>query len=529
MKKLILLSLFALAGFGVWAQAPQKFNYQGVARNNTGTAMANQNISLRISVLDGSATGTAEYVETQTTTTNQFGLYNVQIGAGTAVTGTLGGVTWGTGDKYIKVEIDPAAGTSYTDMGTAQLLSVPYAIYAANTPPGTPGPQGPAGPTGATGPQGPAGPQGPTGPTGATGATGPTGATGATGATGPAGSANATGTTDYLSKFTGTTTLGNSGVIEVNNKLGIGTTAPGASITVNTSDSILIRASSNYTSPVSFGIIRAEYTGSTNANHVGMISAVQPSLTTINGLGILSAGGWRGVMGRGITSATASSGEVIGVMGEGYGAGNTVSIGIFGNGQGNGTGGGTKVGVYGTASGGNTNYAGFFNGNVNVNGSIAKSSGTFKIDHPLDPANKYLYHSFVESPDMMNIYNGNVVTDANGNAIVELPAYFEALNKDFRYQLTVVGTFAQAIIGEKVSGNHFTIRTSVPNVEVSWQVTGIRKDAYAEAHRVKPEVEKETELKGKYLHPVEHGQSPDKAIKIFNDLKGGDYPVKAQN
>jgi hypothetical protein len=86
-----------------------------------------------------------------------------------------------------------------------------------------------------------------------------------------------------------------------------------------------------------------------------------------------------------------------------------------------------------------------FNENVSIGGSLSKGSGSFRIDHPLDPANKYLYHSFVESPDMMNVYNGNVVTDKNGRATVALPDYFEALNRDFRYQLTVVGQFAQAI------------------------------------------------------------------------------------
>ena len=129
-------------------------------------------------------------------------------------------------------------------------------------------------------------------------------------------------------------------------------------------------------------------------------------------------------------------------------------------------------------------------GDLDVLGSLSKQSGTFKIDHPLDPENKWLYHSFVESPDMMNIYNGNVVTDAEGNATVELPAYFEALNIEFRYQLTVIGQFAQVIVSEKVTGNQFSIKSDKPNVEVSWQVTGIRNDGYARDNRVIPEVDK---------------------------------------
>lgn len=149
--------------------------------------------------------------------------------------------------------------------------------------------------------------------------------------------------------------------------------------------------------------------------------------------------------------------------------------------------------------------AGAFDGNVNIVGMLTKSSGTFKIDHPLDPANKYLYHSFVESPDMMNVYNGNATTDANGFATVELPSYFMALNMDFRYQLTCIGTFAQAIVAKEVADNKFVVQTDKPNVKVSWQVTGIRQDPFAQQNRVQPEVEKAPENKGQYLHPEVYG------------------------
>ena len=134
--------------------------------------------------------------------------------------------------------------------------------------------------------------------------------------------------------------------------------------------------------------------------------------------------------------------------------------------------------------------AGFFQGDVHVNGTLTKAAGSFRIDHPLDPEHKYLSHSFVESPDMMNIYNGNITTDKSGNATIVLPAYFEALNRDFRYQLTVLGQFAQAIVSEKIRSNSFKIRTDKPNTEVSWQVTGIRRDKYAEENRIKVESDK---------------------------------------
>jgi hypothetical protein len=151
-------------------------------------------------------------------------------------------------------------------------------------------------------------------------------------------------------------------------------------------------------------------------------------------------------------------------------------------------------------------------GDVNIKGNISKGGGSFKIDHPLDPANKYLYHSFVESPDMMNVYNGNIRTDKRGLATVVLPEYFEALNRDFRYQLTVIGQFAQAIVAKEVSKGQFTIKTNRPGVKVSWQVTGIRQDAYANAHRIPTEVEKSPEEQGHYLHPELFGAEPELAV-----------------
>jgi len=150
-------------------------------------------------------------------------------------------------------------------------------------------------------------------------------------------------------------------------------------------------------------------------------------------------------------------------------------------------------------------------GNIVIPGNLAKGGGSFRIDHPLDPTNKYLYHSFVESPDMMNIYNGNIVTDASGKATVQLPDYFEALNMEFRYQLTVIGSFSQAIVSKEVAGNKFEIATSTPNVKVSWQVTGVRHDAYANQNRIPTEVEKAPKDKGTYVHPKAFGQPISKA------------------
>jgi hypothetical protein len=157
-----------------------------------------------------------------------------------------------------------------------------------------------------------------------------------------------------------------------------------------------------------------------------------------------------------------------------------------------------------------------FAGNMNVTGSLAKGGGSFKIDHPLDPENKYLYHSFVESPDMMNIYNGNIVTDGQGYATITLPDYFEALNRDFRYQLTVIDPVAPDVhfvrVAQRVAGNSFTIKSTPGNLEVSWQVTGIRKDAWAEKNRIPNSIDKPAVEKGTLLHPEAFGKPTKQRI-----------------
>lgn len=153
-----------------------------------------------------------------------------------------------------------------------------------------------------------------------------------------------------------------------------------------------------------------------------------------------------------------------------------------------------------TSSNGITKHAAYFNGHVYAT-NIAKGAGSFKIDHPLDPENKYLYHSFVESPDMMNIYNGNVILDADGQAVVNMPDWFESLNRQFRYQLTSIGSPGPNLyISKKISNLQFSIAGGTPGSEVSWMVTGIRQDALAESQRIQVEVDKPDELKGSYLH-----------------------------
>lgn len=173
-----LLLLILLFQNHAQAQVPQRISYQAVMTDTSDLPILNSPVGIRISILQGSSSGTPVYVETHTTTTNGNGLITLQIGGGTVVSGSFSSINWALGNYYVKTETDPNGGTSYSITGTSELLSVPYALYSVNGTPGPAGPAGPAGPQGATGPSGPAGPQGPQGATGPAGPAGPQGSSG---------------------------------------------------------------------------------------------------------------------------------------------------------------------------------------------------------------------------------------------------------------------------------------------------------------------------------------------------------------
>jgi hypothetical protein len=173
-----------------------------------------------------------------------------------------------------------------------------------------------------------------------------------------------------------------------------------------------------------------------------------------------------------------------------------------------------SIGLF-SSTGNNNSFAGYFLGAVRVVGNFSVTNGSkdFVIDHPLDPANKYLYHAAVESPEMKNVYDGVVVLDANGTATVTLPAWFEALNRDARYQLTAIGAPAPNLyIAQEIKDNRFTIAGGKPGMKVSWQVTGIRQDPYAAQNPLQAEVDKPAQERGKYLYPQGYGQPATKGV-----------------
>ena len=238
--------------------------------------------------------------------------------------------------------------------------------------------------------------------------------------------------------------------------------------------------------------------------------------------------------GRGVDGhATATSGEAMGVYGQSAstdgigvfgwavaGSGNTAGVygrstspygvGVLGYAEANSS---SAVGVYGMAS--SFGYAGYFLGKVHVEGDFSASgSKSFKIDHPLDPAGRYLYHFAQEGPEVQNVYNGVVTLDASGEAVVALPAYFEALNAGpYRYQLTAIGApMPNLYIAQKIQGHTFRIAGGVPGMEVSWEVTAVRHDPYLRDHPVQAEVDKPDEEQGTYLYPQGYGQPKEMGL-----------------
>lgn len=268
--------------------------------------------------------------------------------------------------------------------------------------------------------------------------------------------------------------------------VGIGDNTPDARLDVTTADGDAITGTTTAASSV--GV----YGSGTTAGVEGVSGAS-------NGYGVYGHNNTTGGEGvRGSSSAAGAAGVA------GY---DNLGTGVYGQSTGGG------YGIYGSNGGSNsTGYAGYFNGRVHVNGTLSKNGGAFKIDHPLDPANKYLLHSFVESPDMMNIYNGNVTLDEQGEALVQMPEWFEALNQEFRYQLTCIGGFAPVYVAEEILDNTFRIAGGQPGLKVSWQVTGIRHDPYAEQNRIQVEEQKSAAERGKYLHPELYDQPAELSL-----------------
>jgi hypothetical protein len=338
------------------------------------------------------------------------------------------------------------------------------------------------------------------------------------------------GTPNYLPVWTSHNRIGNSILFQSGNSLGLGTTSPQGTLDVESDQfnglfavtsssaqySRAISATASAQGGQSYGIV-AE-TRSTTDFSSGVIGLA--SADTGNSFGVFGAA--NSPSGTGVFGyVSATSGYPVAV--DAHFASPTGTAGRFYSSSGSGWllqgfSGSNWTPEFSVDASGN----GYFAGNLNVTGNLSKGSGSFKIDDPLDPANKTLSHSFVESPDMKNIYDGVVQLDSKGQAWVDLPQYFEALNRDFRYQLTAVGAPGPNLyVAEEIEGNRFKIEGGKPGAKVSWQVTGVRQDAYANAHRVPVEEDKTANERGYYLHPDAFGQPQSKGIEMANGTQPG--------
>lgn len=261
MKKLFFLTLgFALLLFSIvsYAQAPPEgINYQAVARDNSGKPISNADLKIRFSIKDLTATGTTVFQEIHNRSTNVYGLFTLVIGNGILVsTDSFSAINWGSGNKYLEVEIDTITGTNYISMGTTQMMSVPYALFAKRSgTPGTPGITGITGATGVTGHTGETGATGVTGFTGdigSTGSTGDIGTTGSTGDTGSTGSTGATGSTGSTGATGSTGSTGSTGATGADGALNAwsltGNTGTNAAVNfIGTIDDVSLRFRTNNT------------------------------------------------------------------------------------------------------------------------------------------------------------------------------------------------------------------------------------------------------------------------------------------
>ncbi len=542
------------------AQGESTFLYTGSLRTTAGPYSGNAEFrfSLFDSPFGGQLVGTPSTLLFSEVSVID-GVFNVSLNFGTAAF---------NGDaRFLQIDVrTPQSGTEFTTLSPRSPIGAsPVAIFALRSASSTPGPVGPPGPAG---PDGPAGAQGPAGASpfslvggnasfgdgalllGVTSASVNTrlrlapaqpSAAGSTlvsegpGITTGSGSAFAiVGTTSATAPFaTSAGVLGQATASfgPAHGVLGRVASAAGNAVraesTATTGTAIAMAATASSNSLGTFAISGRNTVTGVNGSAGGYgdlftpnSAGVSPLLTGPVGIAGSTANTTfgAGVLGVAEINGSSSSATIdrptFGVVGLSRGNDRTIAVAGYDSSSTESI--NFRAAVYGETRATPVNspnvYAGYFKGKTAVVGSLSKSGGSFKIDHPLDPANKYLYHSFVESPDMLNIYNGVVRTDDRGFATVTLPSYFEALNTDYRYQLTVIDEsasddFVQAKIVSKVKDRQFILRTSSPGTEVSWQVTGIRNDAWARANRIVPEVEKVGSSKGTYLHPELFGAS----------------------
>ncbi len=510
----------------VYAQAPQKMTYQAVVRDASNALISNTAVGIQISILETSAVGTAVFIERHTPTTNANGLATIEIGTGTLISGNFSTIDWASGPYFLKTETDPNGGTVYSISGTSELLSVPYALYAESTGSSFSGDYNDLTNT----------------PTNVSTFTNDAGyitspndadsdpnneiqslslvgqnltISGGNMVTLPAGGG---GTLDQAYDFggagAGRLITADAGAVEVTSAtasaitLRSAHTNSGVAILAETTNSAntfsAIQSSTNSNSTIASAVIGNSsgaawgVSGQVISSGTAQAAVYGSNLRTTGGHGVYGIG-FNGTVGEtNYSQGMALYGEnfdAIAPLGNGIGAAGRGYYGIVGEDRYL----GGAAGAYGVLS----------NGDFGATGVK-----TFIIDHPSDPENKNLRHFSAESNEVLNIYRGNAVFDANGEAIIELPDYYDAINKNPSYNLTPVGGYAQLYVKEEISEGKFIIGGGTQGLKVSWTIYAERNDAYLQQHPEKRavEVEKREGQKGRYFMPELYGQPAEKAI-----------------
>lgn len=390
-----------------------------------------------------------------------------------------------------------------------------------------------------SGPMGPGGPIGPTGPSGDPGLTGTAGPIGVTGPTGPGG-LTCVSLQDAYDGCSGSGS-GRNVVINGTNAINV-TNANAASVGVKSTHSndgvafqalstfansqyaaVQVEISSNYGVVGGVPIPTSGVLGTSYGKAFGVAGQVMSTATAESGIfgNNLRTGGGHGVLGHGYNGVVGESSYAAGYGVSGWNTATTSpGAGVYGQGFDGVAGQTTDLvngwGIY------CYDYAGINNGLAVGGNFTAGGTKSFIIDNPLDPQNKLLKHFCMESPEVLNFYRGSIVLNADGEATVTLPAYFEQINTNFSYDLTAVGVPAPGLyIKEKISGNHFIIAGGQPNGEVSWAVYAERNDLYLQQNPDSKIVEpaKTGRYAGKYIHPEVYGQPKEKSYLFMPQPK----------
>jgi len=516
----LLSALLLLLGLSIFAQPPQAFKYQAVVRGNAGEILQNQDVGIRMSIHDITAAGTIVYQETFSETTNDFGLVNLEIGTGTPIVGTFTGIDWSSDSKFLEFEIDPAGGSSYVSTGTSELLSVPYALYAENAATTDDGDWTTSGYDIYSSNSGKVG-VGTSTPEGKLSINSPSGLIGYPSYT--KGLVLRDGFFNFgnefeIQNFSGDTKL----AITSTGKIGIGTSTPDAGLHIKGDgwpDSFIhLQGNDTYDAGLRL------YEGTSTKWHI-FNNATDDKLQIMNSdfsEAIIVADQTNGNVGIGTTGYNSYKLKVEDDFDAFFARNNYYNnYGWVGN---------QFAGVRGVAYDGagvqgwgeGNALAGDFHGDVLISGSISKGSGSFLIDHPLDPENKLLRHNFMESPENLVVYRGKAKLNSAGETIVKLPEYFEALTKESEATVMLTSIGKPFLTGYEWENNFKAFKIyGKPDREVSWVVYADRDDPVI--HQLARPVEEDKASdnpyceKGKLIYPEAYGY-PESKHKDYEEM-----------